>query len=261
MVDTTGSIETNRLAELTYRELEHGLETDLTTAIIPIGATEQHGPHLPLGADSLIGEEIADRIAARLSGAVVAPPIPVGCSAEHVGFAGTISIPPSLLTQLLEAYASSLDRHGFEYVVLLPSHGGNFAPVDAAAAEIAPELETASLVPITDLQGYIDEMNRGLREAGVDYQESVSHAGATETSMLLAIDDDMVREAEYETGSEREISFAQVLAAGFQALTANGILGDPHHASDPAGERILECVVETFTTKIRSEIEHIDEIQ
>ncbi|MEA5406212.1 creatininase family protein [Haloarculaceae archaeon H-GB2-1] len=217
-----------------------------------MGATEQHGPHLPLGTDTMIGTEIARRVAERLGDALVAPAIPVGCSHDHADFPGTISIDSDALTALLSGYVRSLDRHGFEYVVLLPSHGGNFPPVNAAAPELARDLD-AAVVPIANLDRYMDLLNEGLQRAGIDYEEPVVHAGATETAAMAAIRSALVHEDRAVAGPETLDSRAELVNEGFDDVTESGVLGDPAHATPEAGEEILETVADAYAGQVRHE--------
>jgi len=171
--------DTVLLAEHTWPEVEAALEAGTTTAVVGVGSVEQHGPHLPLIMDTLAGDELARRIAKRLGDAVAAPTIRPGCSGHHMDFPGTITVPASTLMDLIRSYCRSLDEHGFEHVVLVPTHGGNFAPVNTVAPEIAREVD-ANVIALADLDEKMELMNEGLRAAGVDYREPVVHAGAAE---------------------------------------------------------------------------------
>ncbi|MFB6146569.1 MAG: creatininase family protein [Halobacteriaceae archaeon] len=243
-----------RIDQYTWPEVENAIEDGTRTAVVAVGSIEQHGPHLPLATDTLIGAAVTRRIADRLDDALVAPPIRPGCSGHHLDFAGTITIPPETLMDLVRAYCRSLDRHGFEHVALVPTHGGNFAPVNTVAPEIAREID-ASVITLADLDDLTDHMNAGLAAAGVDYQEPVIHAGAAETAVLLAIDDGLVRTDELEPGREGDISVSRLLSEGFAALTENGVLGDPRAGTAAAGEEILDQIAAAYADEIAAERE------
>ncbi|MFB6198276.1 MAG: creatininase family protein [Halobacteriaceae archaeon] len=249
---------TVRLEEFTWPEVEAALEDGTRTAIIAVGSVEQHGPHLPLIMDTLAGEELSKRIAEELGDAVAAPPIRPGCSGHHMDFPGTITIPPETLMDLIRSYCQSLDRHGFEHLVLLPTHGGNFAPVNTVAPEIAREIN-ASVITLADLDELMDLMNNGLREAGIEYEEPVIHAGAAETAIVLAVRKKLVRTDELELGYEGPLSVSRLLSEGFKSITENGVLGDPRQATAEAGEEILDQITAVYVEKIRSERETISE--
>lgn len=240
-----------RLEELTWTDVESAIDDGTRTAIVPVGSTEQHGPHLPLGTDSYIGEAVAERVAERLGDALVAPCIRPGVSGHHMEFPGTVSIGADLLMDLLDGYAESLERHGFEYVVFLPSHGGNFAPVETAAPEIARGRESIDVITLADIEQYMELMNEGLKEGGIDYQERVIHAGANETSIMLAIHEDLVRKERRERGHEGPVSVPALLSKGFKFFTDSGVLGDARESSSEAGEAILENVAETYAEEVR----------
>jgi creatinine amidohydrolase len=244
--------ETVRLGELTSTEVEAALDEGTTTAVVAVGSIEQHGPHLPLLMDTLDGDEVARRVAERLGDALAAPTIRPGCSAHHMAFPGTITVPPETLMDTIRGYCRSLDEHGFEHVVLVPTHGGNFAPVDAVAPDVAREID-ASVIALTDLDEHMALLNEGLSDAGVAYDQTVVHAGAAETAMVLAIDEGLVRTDHLEPGHEGDISAARLLSEGFDAITENGVLGDPREATAEAGEAIFERVAGAYAQQVEAE--------
>ncbi|MDR5655941.1 creatininase family protein [Halodesulfurarchaeum sp. HSR-GB] len=242
-----------KMNELAWTSIEEVAGQEVHTVIIPIGATEQHGPHLPVGTDSMIGEEISTRVANRLGDTLVAPPIQVGCSPSHTDYPGTISISSDVLKGLIDDYLDSLDGHGFQFAVLLPSHGGNFPPVETAAAELAPKYSELSLIPIVDLNRFTELINQGLEEAGLEYQEPVIHGGGTETAMMMAIEPSRVRNSELRPGNEGLKSRSAVLNLGFQSVTDAGVLGDPTVATPEVGEHIITSLVDGYTAMIEHE--------
>jgi creatinine amidohydrolase len=245
-----------RLEEQTWSEVESALEDGVRTAVVAVGSIEQHGPHLPLRMDTLAGDEIAARIAERLGDAFAAPTIRPGCSGHHMDFPGTITVPPETLMETIRSYCRSLDAHGFEHVVLVPTHGGNFAPTNTVAPEIAREID-ANVIALADLDEYMRLMNEGMKEAGVEYQEPAIHAGAAETAIVLAVNEELVRTDAYELGHEGEISTSRLLSDGFRSVTENGVLGDPREATAEAGEAILERVAEAYADRIEAEREAV----
>ncbi|WP_049901047.1 creatininase family protein [Halococcus agarilyticus] len=241
-----------RLAEHTWPEIKAALDDGTTTAVVAVGSVEQHGPHLPVIMDTLAGDELARRIADRLGDALAAPTIRPGCSGHHMAFPGTITIPSETLMSLIRSYCESLDEHGFEHVVLIPTHGGNFAPVNTVAPEIAREID-ASVIAIADLDENMRLMNEGLAEAGVEYEEPVIHAGAAETAIVLAVNEGLVRTDELTVGHEGEVSASRLLSEGFDAISENGVLGDPREGTAEAGEAILERIATPYAERIETE--------
>lgn len=245
-----------RLEEMAWPEVESALEAGTRTAIVAVGSIEQHGPHLPLNMDTLDGDELARRIASELGDALAAPTIRPGCSGHHMAFPGTITVPPETLMDVIRSYCRSLDEHGFEHIVLVPTHGGNFGPVRTVAPDIAREID-ASVISLADLDEHMRLLNEGLGEAGVEYEQDVIHAGAAETAIVLAIDDGLVRTDRLERGPGGELSAARLLSEGFDSITGNGVLGDPNEATAEAGERIIQRVVEAYVEHIEAEREAV----
>ncbi|AEN06291.1 creatininase family protein [Halolamina sp.] len=244
------------LEEMTWRDVEAALDNGTRTAVVAVGSIEQHGPHLPLKMDTLAGDELSARIARELGDAVAAPTIRPGCSGHHMAFPGTITISPETLMDTIRGYCDSLNEHGFEHIALVPTHGGNFAPVNTVAPEIARKLD-ASVHALADLGELMALMNEGLREGGVDYQEPVIHAGAAETAIVLAVAKELVRTDELEVGTEGDVSTARLLSEGFDAVSENGVLGDPREATAEAGESILSVITAAYATHIRAEREAV----
>jgi creatinine amidohydrolase len=240
------------LEEMVWPEVESALENGTRTAIVAIGSIEQHGPHLPLNMDTLDGDELSRRIAEKLGDAIAAPTIRPGCSGHHMEFPGTITVPPETLMDVIRAYCRSLDEHGFEHIVLIPTHGGNFGPVKTVAPDIGREIE-ATVIPLADLDEHMQLLNDGLSEAGIDYEQDVIHAGAAETAVVLAVNEDLVKMENIEPGPEGKISTARLLSEGFKTITQNGVLGDPDEATPEAGETIIQNVVDTYADHIEKE--------
>ena len=122
-------METVRMREMNWPDIKAAVEQGYTTVVVAVGSTEQHGPHLPTMTDTRIGDEVARRVAMKLGHALQANTISVGCSSHHFGFSGTISLRDETLRMVIRDYVSSLIRSGFDRIVLLPSHGGNFSTV------------------------------------------------------------------------------------------------------------------------------------
>lgn len=245
------------LTDHTWRDVETAIADGTDTIIVPLGATEQHGPHLPVDTDTRLGAAIAVRVARRLGDALVAPALPLGPSAEHLSFPGTISISTDTARNLVRDVVASLERHGFERVVLLPGHGGWF-PVLASLYPTLARETACDLVAISELQWYMELLETGLEAAGVDVDEPVVHAGASETAMLLALDPDCVGENR-EAGHTGHVSATALFAHGIETYDKNGVLGDPRPATAAVGEALLEHVTTAYAGYIREEFAALDE--
>lgn len=213
------------LGELTHEEVHPGL-----TLLIPLGSTEQHGPHLPLSTDSRIAEAIATRSAAVIGpDAVVGPTLPFGSSGEHRGFAGMLSIgTPALTAVLIELGRSATAPGGgpFERLVFVNGHGGNHGALVSAVETLRSEGRS------------VDAW--WPRIPGGD-----AHAGRTETSLLLAIAPELVRGDRFESGNTAPLRtlLARMQIDGVRSISPNGILGDATDAHTEHGTEVLDAIV------------------
>lgn len=199
-----------------------------TVLAVPLGATEQHGPHLPLATDTEIALALCERLAA-IREVVVAPAVPYGSSGEHAGFAGTLSIGQAALELLvLELVRSATDT--FSRVLLVSGHGGNAEPVCRAVTTLLGEGR--------------DVLLWSPRWTGDP------HAGRPETALALALNLARVDLARAEAGDLRPL--ADVLPAlrngGVRAVSRNGVLGDPRGATAAEGAALLDTLTMDLLT-------------
>jgi creatinine amidohydrolase/Fe(II)-dependent formamide hydrolase-like protein len=229
-----GALELDRM---TWPEVRAELDAGRDTVVIAFGATEQHGPHLPLATDSLIGDHLARLIAERLD-AFVAPTVRVGCSEHHLAFPGTLSFSEGTFHAVVADLVRSLARGGFRRVVLIPTHGGNFAPLAAAIEKLGP-VEAVEVRAVTDLGALFTIVQVGIDEHGVPLGEGGLHAGEWETSMVLAIHPELVHLERGEAGytGDLQAALGTIFTGGVDALAGNGVIGDPAQASAEHGAR------------------------
>lgn len=202
-------------------------DQDDPVVVVPVGSCEQHGPHLPLATDTVIATALADELARRRSGFVVAPPITVAASGEHAGFPGTLSIGSDVLAQVIVEIVRSADwARG---VVFVNGHGGNADALRDATATIHAEGRRA--------------LSWSPRVDGGD-----PHAGVTETSIMLAIAPDQVRLDALARGPVP--TMAELRSRGVLALSPNGVLGDPTDADAARGRAIVERLVDDLATAV-----------
>jgi creatinine amidohydrolase len=228
---------------LTWVEIEQAIKRGVRTAVIVIGASEQHGPHLPEGTDTLLGEAVACALATEIE-ALVAPPIPIGCSDHHMEFAGTLSIAADTLMQLLDGYVASLRRHGFDRFVVFSSHGGN-TPVLAEWRRRQP----CDVTVIADLVGYGHAMLQAVRPFGRN-DTGGPHADVTETAAMLSLYPHLVRRELGAAGWVGPIDVADLPESGLRRLTANGVLGDPCGATAEMGDAVLQALVRFLMSRL-----------
>jgi creatinine amidohydrolase/Fe(II)-dependent formamide hydrolase-like protein len=234
------------LEELTSTEVRDAVRAGRTTIIIPVGGTEQNGPHMALGKHNARARALAGRIAAALGNALVAPVVayvPEGDIAPptgHMRYAGTISIPDAAFRSVLEAAARSFKQHGFIDVVLIGDSGNYQGQLQAVAASLNKDWKGASARAHfigeyyhATQSGYV----KALKAKGLDDAQIGTHAGAADTSLLMAIDPTLIRPA-------------QMPAAGAEAKAA-GVSGDPRAASAALGRLGVDLVVADSVAAIR----------
>ncbi|TMB89266.1 MAG: creatininase family protein [Chloroflexi bacterium] len=253
--------ESRLLAECTAREVQDFLRTGFKV-IVPAGATEQHGPHAPMGTDTILATEVSVRIAKRI-GALVAPGFPYGLSGDHLGFpVAYLSV--KTLTGLVQDVCISLAETGFREIIFVNGHYTNIIGMAAAIAEVGDRLPNGAFafpfnywdaLPAEQLEQYLSAA------AGL-------HANIGETSAVMAVDEslvDMERAVDEYPRFAKPPSAAQVAAFFFSGkgttyrATRSGVWGDPRQSSaergriylkqiEEAGVRFIEEVEEMFRT-------------
>ena len=246
-------MKTYLIEEMTWPDIEAAIGEGTDTIIIPIASVEQHGLHLPLITDTLIGEAISVGLAVELGNALVAPVIRPGCSDHHLTFAGSLSFSDKLLGDIIESYCFNLKRYGFRNLVLLPCHGGNFDCVARVAARLKIEFDAkgVNVIALTDRDGFLHAFSDPLSSYGFNFDQVGIHAGLGETSMMMALRPDLVREDRFQAGFVGEIDVSSLLKGGVRAVSENGILGDPRGSTAEMGRKILNHMVTTYADLVR----------
>lgn len=206
--------------------------TERTLLAIPLGATEQHGPHLPLWTDTAIATELCNRLATGRDNLVISPAIPYGASGEHAAFPGTLSIGHDALRLLLLELVRSADH--FAGVVVINGHGGNL-----------PALRSA--------QELLHYEGRNVLTWSPTGRANDSHAGHAETSVMLALHPEHVHFGRASRGNTTALPelMPQLREGGIRAVSANGVLGDPTTATADEGHRILRQWTDELTNAMR----------
>ena len=236
------------LEDLTSTELKERLAAGTTTVLVPIGGTEQNGPHLALGKHNLRAKVLALRIAERLGTAVVAPVVAyvpegnIDPASQHMRWVGTISISEAAFEATLEGAARSFRQHGFSEVVFLPDHGGYIKNVERVAAKLNRELGgKGGAFHALALGAYYQvtqtDYLQALKSRGFSDDEIGRHAGLADTSLALAIDPSQVR-----------MDAAAKRAKGAQ----DGVTGDPRRASAELGRLGTDRIVEVSVAAIQA---------
>ena len=224
-------------------------------AVLVLGAIEQHGTHLPLGTDLIIGEGLAAAMREQLDPAldvIFLPTIAVSASDEHTSFPGTLSLPAPLAISTLEAYGESVARAGIKRLVLINSHGGNKAIMDLAALTLRQRFDMrvvkATYTRLPSLEGAIaaDELRYGL------------HGGLLETAMAqylapAAVNLESYQSAPLDTLSENQLVGPEGAAAFAwlaEDLSRHGVAGDARQATPALGKRLVQHYATQLTTVV-----------
>jgi creatinine amidohydrolase len=220
-----------RLADLSWPEIRD--RAPGAVLAIPVGSTEQHGPHLPLSTDTDIAMSLCERLAVARDDVLVAPAVAYGSAGEHAGFPGTLSIGQAALELLVvELVRSATDT--FAHVLLVSAHGGNSEPISRAVEKLQGESRDVRLFQ--------------------PQWDGDPHAGRPETSMLLALKPGHVRMRDAVAGETRPLReiWQQLRDGGVRSVSESGVLGDPTGARADEGDVLLDALADALITQVEN---------
>jgi creatinine amidohydrolase len=212
-------------------------------AVLPVGATEQHGAHLATGTDTLLAEHVAN-VAAGRTGDVALPALPYGCSLGHTDrWPGTLSLHPTTMTAVVVEVGRWVHASGFRKLVIVNGHATNGPPCQSAILQLRHELPDLRprFVSIFDLT---PEIAARYTEDAPDF-----HANEAETSMVLHLDDSQVRPGQAVDEPDRTVG--RVLSYPMPAVTSSGVVGAPTTASAERGAALVEQLVDALAELLR----------
>ncbi len=233
------------LEDLTWTEVREATGAGKTTVIVPIGGTEQSGPHMALGKHNVRVKALAGKIAAALGNALVAPVlayVPEGKSSpptQHMRFPGTITIPDDTFDQTLQSVARGFRLHGFKDVVFIGDHGGYQKAMGRAADALNREWASTSVRAHAIGEYYraaTKDFPKLLREKGFKESEIGTHAGVADTSLMLAIDPSLVRVDRLHSAGNSKV---------------DGVAGDPRRSSAELGKLGVDLIVKRTVEAIQ----------
>lgn len=236
-----------RLETATWMEVSQRLSSGRPIAILPVGAHEQHGPHLPLATDTIMAAGLAERLAQALD-ALLLPPLPYGETWSTAGYAGTISISFNTLMAIVLDIGASLAAQKFGGLVVVNGHFGNQAPLEQAARILVDQQHLPTLI-----------LNYpGMEQAAAQYCESKPaapgffHADEVETSVVLALRPETVHmdraQAEYP-------AFPPAFGSTpirLDSFCKSGVFGDPRPATAEKGTRILDLLTSAAIEMVKA---------
>ncbi|TVS02959.1 MAG: creatininase family protein [Cyanobium sp. PLM2.Bin73] len=246
-----------QLAHLAWPQVREAAERPGSTVVWPWGAVEQHGPQLPLATDGLFAERLLDAVLEELEEQQPIwrlPLQPIGFSPEHLGFAGSLSLPPELVIATVCSVGRQLADCGFQRLVLFNAHGGQIALLQCAARQLRQQVPALAVLPCflwSGIDGLAELLPAAEREAGL-------HAGLAETSLMLHLAPELV-------GPQRPCDGqAATPPAGWSLegsapcawltsdLSGTGVVGDAR-GSDPAlGQALAERLVQAWRRRFES---------
>ncbi|HBZ08776.1 MAG TPA: creatininase family protein [Bacillus bacterium] len=239
------------LAKMTWEEVEASLEK-VRLAIIPVGAHEQHGPHMVESCDAVLAEKMAVKLGERLFPYVlITPTVNMGVSSHHMNFPGTISLKPTTLIALLKDIVSSLKCHGIQQFLFLNSHGGNQSTLDVAVNLITEELE---------VEVFYAKTTASAKKAIVKNVKSTlfGHSCEREVSEAFYLAPELIRTEKLQKGEIQETGRWKHLRPGcalqgfyhYEEMTANGCIGDASQAEFEIGRQIVEEALDNLSREL-----------
>jgi creatinine amidohydrolase len=247
------------VAEVEWRKLRADELRDLARAdaivILPVASLEQHGPHLPVEVDSMLGETVAVRAARMLAErgqrSVVLPVLWTGLSEHHMSFGGTVTLDFPAFAAVVEGVCRSVLRHGFTRIVLLNAHGGNENALRTITDELTPKLG-APIVQFTYWYAAAVAIAKILETQG-----ALMHACEAETSMMMAVRPELVAMDRIGLAKANSTPDVSDVAGGgvyrwrtIGARSSAGVIGNPEAATAEKGERLFEAIATSLADKL-----------
>jgi len=245
------------MAQMTSAEFA-AVRDKINIGLIPVGATEQHGPNLALATDFVVAHRLAQKLAQRLHPrAVVAPPLPFGLSYHHNAFAGTMTLSPESFIAVCVDIARSFKRNGINHVLFVNGHNGNSAILNVITTKLVYELDMKAAASF-----YYDQAMDVIQQ----HTQSTrwGHGCEIETSVLLVLAPEFVRQDAFAAGKMKPVilqhafknqPFAVQVPVPFHEQTENGVLGDARLASPEVGEAIVDIALVRMQAFVESFIE------
>ena len=223
--------------------------------ILPIASLEQHGPHLPVEVDSILGETVASRTAQKIlskgQAVLVLPVLWTGLSEHHMSFGGTVTLDNATFAALIEGVVRSVLRHGFRRMVLLNAHGGNENALRAIVDDLTPKLG----VPIVQFT-YWYAAAVAIAKI-LETQGGLQHACEAETAMMMAVRPDLVARERISLAKANTTPDLSDVAGGgvymwrsIGSRSASGVIGNPEAASPEKGEALFDAITTALADKL-----------
>ena len=229
--------------------------------VIPAGSHEQHGSHLPLGTDSLIACSIAEKAVEKIASkipVIITPPIPFGCSAEHLDFPGTLSLKPDTFMNIMRDLIESLALSGVKKILVVNGHGGNIHPLGTLLHETARKYDMflAFTFPTSLTREALKQVRSSKDMGGF-------HAGEPETSMILQLAPQLVNKNNIQKPTlkkyHKDTKYIRLWDSKFlkgfswttKEISPSGVIGDPTTATEKKGKILLDAAIDNLAKLIQ----------
>jgi creatinine amidohydrolase len=236
-------------ASNTYQEL---VASGVVTAIIAVGAIEQHGPHLPLGTDWMLADAVAQRVGEKLD-AYVLPAVPFGASQAHLGFRGSVWLEHDTLAAVVKDLARCLIAQGFHRIVILNIHGGNIV-LKVAVRDLNFDQSEGRVILVHPLLAANKELSRVIESLATE-----AHAGELETSLMLHLHDDLVQGEGPDEVPDAPADYFDYLP--LQLVSTSGIWGRASLATEDKGRQAMESLVERTVKLVSETFDRLEQIE
>ncbi len=240
-----------RWEQLAWPDFPHALARAGHAVLWPLGATEQHGPHLGTGVDTVIATALCEAVSAR-TGVPVLPTLAIGCSSGHSRkWPGTISLTPQTLIAMVAETAEWLAFSGVQRLFLISSHVTNFAPL-RCAVEIIRSRKPSLMVALIQTSEISERVRADFRADADDW-----HANAAETSLMLALCQEIVVQDRIAHSDDPDRTALAQFVHCVDATSKNGVTGYPSRATAEAGQRLFSMMIEDLTQRVLSGLKEV----
>lgn len=235
----------NQWHQMTWEEIGRLPVSGINTALLPVGAIEQHGPHLGCGVDSEIAEKLSQKVSAATQVALL-PTLPYGCSIGHSQcWPGTIALQPKTLIDVVKEIGDWVHASGFKRLFILNCHVTNYAPLRCALEMLRAEHDGFMVAVINSATVSERIKDRHFGDA-TDW-----HANEAETSLMMAVAPEMVRKERLQDSDDPDRTEDCVFAHPVNRTSTNGVTGKPSLASSRKGEELFAWMVEDLSKLVK----------
>ncbi|MDW0113097.1 creatininase family protein [Sporosarcina saromensis] len=229
---------------MTYHQFQ---QLKIDKVVFGVGAFETHGSHMPFGTDALISNILSEKLAQRVEGMMVLPPINYGLSEHYNDLPFTISLKPETIINVIKEVLQEIIRNGITKILIINGHDGNIAPIELAARAVKVEHPHVTIASFNDWWVAAGKM---VPENFFEKWNGLGHAGECETSMGLALFEDYIQ-MEYAKGNIPDLPEHVEIKWRFEELTPTGASGDPSVATLEKGKKLEEVVLQVLEDFVR----------